>query len=114
MALLATQNFGRAGVAMRTGAFVAAGGGDQFTNTGNELIAVFNGNAGVIVTVTIPTILLPDGFKAPDRNVQIPPGEAVLFGPFPIEWYGPTPPIDYSTPLNILVKVVRPTEMTKM
>lgn len=115
MALLPTTNFARNGVPTHTGGAEPAGGGDQFTNTGNELLVIFNGGPALTpMSVTIATIAAVNGFKPPDKVITCPPGESIIFGPFPVEWYGPTPTINYSSTAGVLMHVIRCTELTKV
>lgn len=84
MAVLVAQSIVRAGL---TPAFAsAAGGGDEFVNTGNEYIEVINGDASS-KTVTVVTPGTVDGLGITDRTVTIPAGERRKIGPFPTGTY---------------------------
>jgi hypothetical protein len=85
MATLAAQQVVRAGI---TPAYVAAaGGGDDFVNTGVEIIHIKNGDASPH-TITIVTPNLVDGDLAvTDRAVVVPAGGEKMIGPFPTGTY---------------------------
>lgn len=59
----------------------AASGGDEFVNTGDQLLYVQN-TGGDPHTVTIPRTRLVDGQPAADLVVTVPDGESRLIGPF--------------------------------
>lgn len=79
MATLATQSIVRAGLTATFSA--AAGGGDQFTNTGYEFIEIVNGGGGSI-TLTIVTQNTSDGLAVTDRAVVVGAGARMQIGPF--------------------------------
>ena len=59
----------------------AAGGGDQYTNTGKELIHIKNGGGGAVV-LTLDIEKTVDGQSVVDPIVTIPAGEERMLGPF--------------------------------
>lgn len=62
----------------------ASAGGDEFANTGKELLVVQHTNgAGSAVTLTIVTQTTSDGLALADKTVAIDPGELHVLGPFP-------------------------------
>lgn len=66
----------------------ATGGGDEFANTGRELLLVRHTNAGgAAVTLTIATQAAPDGLAVADKTVTIDPGEDHALGPWPTSIY---------------------------
>lgn len=84
MATLTSQEIVRAGL---TATYAAcAGGGDEFVNTGDEIIHIKNG-AGVTQTVTIVTDATVDGLAVADRAVAILAGTEQIIGPFPTGTY---------------------------
>ena len=84
MAVLTVQQVVRAGLEP---VFVAAaGGGDEFVNTGTEYLEVVNGS-GADVTVTIVTPNTVDGLAVTDRAVVVTAGERRKIGPFPTSIY---------------------------
>lgn len=84
MAVLVAQSIVRAGL---TPAFAAAaGGGDEFVNTGNEYVEVINGDA-TEKTVTVVTPGTVDGLAIADRPVVIAAGARAKIGPFPTGTY---------------------------
>lgn len=80
MATLTAQTISRAGVEPSLAS--AAGGGDQFINSGSEFFEVVNGGGGGI-TVTIATQATVDGKAIADDAISVGAGEAHRIGPFP-------------------------------
>lgn len=72
MSTLTKQLIVRAGLEPAFAA--AAGGGDEFVNTGNEYVELVNGSASPIVA-TFVTQATVDGLPVDDRTVTIPAGE---------------------------------------
>lgn len=70
-------------------AFAAASvGGDEFANTGKELLLVRHTNSGgAAVTLTIASQAAPDGLAVADKTVDIDPGEDHVLGPWPTSIY---------------------------
>lgn len=99
--------------AVPTGAIMtpvaAAGGGDQFLNTGREVLYVLNGDASP-VTLTFAPGGLPGGLALATYNVVVAAGEERMIGPFPAALYSnPTGyvTITYSGVTSLEVAVVR-------
>lgn len=84
MAVLTVQQVVRAGLEPVFAA--AAGGGDEFVNTGVEYLEVINGS-GADITVTIVTPNTVDGLAVTDRAVVVTAGERRKIGPFPTSIY---------------------------
>lgn len=84
MAVLTVQQVVRAGLGPVFAA--AAGGGDEFVNTGVEYLEVINGS-GADITVTIVTPNTVDGLAVTDRAVVVTAGERRKIGPFPTSIY---------------------------
>ena len=80
MATLTHQNISRAGV--QPSLVSAAGGGDEFLNSGKEYLEVTNGGGGSI-TVTIETQATVGGNAVTDDDIVIGAGETHKIGPFP-------------------------------
>jgi hypothetical protein len=59
----------------------AAGGGDEFLNTGAEFLLIKNGDSSS-TTLTIVTQATVDSQAVGDRTVTIPAGEERMVGPF--------------------------------
>ena len=59
----------------------AAGGGDEFVNTGKEFIEVTNGSGGAL-TVTAATAGTIDGLPIADNAVSVAAGATARIGPF--------------------------------
>lgn len=64
----------------------AAGGGDQFPNTGREYLEVVNNDASP-TTVTVATPNTVDGQSITDRQVSVTNGQSRKIGPFPPSIY---------------------------
>jgi hypothetical protein len=86
MAVLSVQNITRAGFNLDQNDVAAAGGGDSFPNTGQEMLYVRNGG-GSQITVTLAYQVTFDGQTIPSKTVAVPAGEAMLIGPFPTGSY---------------------------
>lgn len=87
----------------------AAGGGDEFANTGREALMVSNGS-GAPITVTIETPQEVDELDVADRDVVVPAGETRLIGPFPKGTYNDADgmvQITYSSVTTVLVRPIR-------
>lgn len=66
----------------------ASGGGDEFVNTGKEILMVSHTNGGgSTVTLTIATSATVDGLAVADRTVAIGAGEFHVLGPFDKQQY---------------------------
>lgn len=64
-----------------TAMVAAAGGGDSFANTGDQIFEVNNGSGGSI-TVTIVTPATVGGRAVADVAAAVPAGQRWRFGPF--------------------------------
>ena len=84
MATLSVQTISRDGLEATYDA--AAGGGDEFTNSGDEFIHIKNGDVSAM-TLTIVTQATVDGQAVGDRTVAVPAGEERIVGPFPTGTY---------------------------
>jgi hypothetical protein len=89
MATLTINPVVRAGLNLTTVDTAAAGGGDEFVNTGREMFYANNASGGAIVItfVTTPTV---DGLAIADRTVSVPAGEIMVVGPFATSQYNDT------------------------
>jgi len=93
--------------------FVAADvAGDEFVNTGKELILVQHTNgAGSSVTLTVTTSATVDGEAVADRVITIGPGETHLLGPWPQQWYNDANAkvqLAWSAVTDITLAVIKP------
>lgn len=79
MALFSTQNLTMNGVAATYGAVSAS---DTFTNTGEEVLHIKNGNVGT-VTVTITSAQQCNQGFSHDLSVTLTTGTDKFIGPFP-------------------------------
>ena len=63
-------------------------GGDEFVNTGKELLLVLHTNSGgSTVTLTIGAEKTVDGLTVPDKTIDIAAGKTALLGPWPTDVY---------------------------
>ena len=88
----------------------AAAGGDQFVNTGSELLVIENGS-GAQMTLTVTTTKQIDGEAVADKTVDIPAGERHLIGPFPPAIYNDNDnkvSLAYSSETSVTVAVAKP------
>lgn len=107
MATLTVTDISRAGV--DTAGTAAAGGGDQFPNTGAELLVVKNGSGGSI-NVTVVTQATVDGQAVADPVIAVGPGVEKAIGPFPRWVYSDANgnvQATYSAVTSVTVKVLR-------
>lgn len=110
MATLVAGTIVRAGLNLETLDVAAAGGGDDFVNTGNEAL-YFNNTDVASRTVTLVTAATVDGLAVADRAVVVPALSRMLIGPFPTDIYNN--PADsklsmtYSAVTNLTVAVVK-------
>lgn len=90
----------------------AAGGGDEFANTGKELLLVSHTNGGgSTVTLTITTEATSDGLAVADRTVSIAAGSFHVLGPFPKGIYNDADGnvnLAWSSATDIDIAVIRP------
>lgn len=82
MAILAATQVTRVGVTQTLAA--AAAGGDQFANTGHEIVVVKNSHEADSRTVTFTINQTVDGQSAStDKTVTLAAGVTKVIGPFP-------------------------------
>jgi len=113
MAVLNPQAFSETGLAPSTSA--AAAGGDQFENTGREIVAVTNGG-GSSVTVTVAAQSVSKDVPGYGTMTKANGGGAVAagvtkyFGPFPTRAYNNASgrvSLSYSSTTSVTVAVLR-------
>jgi len=86
MATLAAQKIIRTAPGIEQVLSVAAGGGDEFVNTGKEFIIIANDDVSSMV-LTIVTTATVDGFAVTDYTATIPANKTHVIGPFLIGTY---------------------------
>lgn len=89
----------------------AAGGGDEFVNTGKEVLQVANGGGGSI-NVTAATAGTIDGLAIADNVVAVGAGVTKMIGPFDPKLYNDVNgkvQVTYSGVTTVTVKVVKVT-----
>lgn len=85
MATLTVQSISRTGLSPSYGA--AAGGGDEFVNTGIQFFHAKNGSGGdIVVTFETPNSV-DTNLAIADRTVTVTAGEERIIGPFPVANY---------------------------
>lgn len=108
MATLTAQTIVRAGLEATYAA--AAGGGDEFVNTGVEVLHVKNASVGDI-TVTVVSQATVDGLAVADRAVVVTAGEERFIGPFPTNVYNDANQkiqVTYSGVTTLTIAVLNP------
>ncbi len=81
MATLTVNEIGRTGFNLTTGDVAAAGGGDEFVNTGREALYVDNaGDSACVITLDIEQTV--DGQAVTDPTVSVPANSIMAIGPF--------------------------------
>ncbi len=107
MATLTLNVVARGGVTVSLVA--AAGGGDEFVNTGQEFFMITNGGGGSInVTITTPNSV--DGNAIADVVIAVGNGVTMFIGPFPKGTYNDSAnkvQIAYSGVTTVTVGVFR-------
>lgn len=87
--------------------------GDQFANSGKELLVVRHKNAaGSQVTLTVVTQMQVDGLDVADRQIVIQPGEEHLLGPWTPSVYNDPDgnvSLSYSSAADIELLLIKPT-----
>lgn len=109
MATLVSAAVSRSGLNLNTLDVPAAGGGDDFVNSGIELLYIKNADASP-KTVTIVTPATQDALAVADRAVVVPAGNEMLIGPFPTSIYNDANgkvSLTYSAVTNVTVGVVQ-------
>lgn len=88
----------------------ANAGGDEFQNSGKELLLVTHTNGGGSnVTLTIETQATVDSEDVADKAITIAPGTTHLLGPFPVGIYNDgngRVQLTYSAATDITVKPI--------
>jgi len=106
MAILTVQQASLSGVNTTYGA--AAGGGDQFANTGKAMIHVKNGDVSSKTVTVDSQKVCSQGFDH-DAAVAIPAGEERMIGPFPKDRFNDANgdvQITYSAVTSVTIAVV--------
>jgi len=88
----------------------AAAGGDEFPNTGKELVVIKNGG-GSGITLTVTTTLTVDGEPVDDKEITVGAGETHLLGPWPGNIYSDNDgkvSLGYSDNTSVEVAVIKP------
>lgn len=86
----------------------AAGGGDDFPNTGREFLKVANGGGGAITVTVNSTVACSLGFDHDEpAAASVGAGETRFFGPFPTSRYGTSAGVTYSGVTSVTVAAIR-------
>ena len=109
MATIASQTITRDGLDPTLSP--AAGGGDDFVNTGKEFLFVKKTDAASR-TLTFDILTTVDAQAVTDRAVVVPAGKTLLIGPFPQAVYNDPATgklgITYSAVTNLSLAVIKP------
>jgi hypothetical protein len=109
MSTLTITECARTGLALALSGGTAAAAGDQWLNTGHEVLVITNGDAtphNVSVTVQAE----PDDLEVTERQVSVVNATTKIIGPFPINVYndvGGYAQIVYAATTSMKVQVVR-------
>lgn len=112
MAALTVQPAARSANGVDLAGVAAAGGGDSFTNSGQEVFVVKNGG-GAPITVTVVTPATVDGLAVTDLTASVAAGATRMIGPFPPGIYNDTGAaggivsVTYSGVTTVTVAVVK-------
>ena len=107
MATLTVQDIITTGLSPSLSA--AAGGGDEFANTGKEYLEIVNADVSAM-TLTVVTQQTVAGLAVADRTVSVPAGEARKIGPFSKSLYndsGEKVQLTYSAVTSLTVGVFK-------
>ena len=111
MATLTVQETDRVtGLNITDNDVAADAGGDEFANTGLEMLYISNGDASAMtLTLVMPSSC--DGVDPVDPTITVPAGEDMLVGPFPPDAFNDPSPgrmsITYSSVTSLLVMVFK-------
>jgi len=106
---LTPTTLSRAGYDHTTNAVSAASGGNNWANTGNEVLVVTNGS-GSTIAVTETTPALTDGQAVTAKTVSVLAGKTAMIGPFPPSVYNDgsnLAGVTYSAVTSVTVSVIR-------
>jgi hypothetical protein len=110
MATLTVKRSSRTpGINYSTDPVAASSGGDKWVNTGQELFWIVNsGNAPITLTQVFGPMATIDGIAPASRQVTVPNGVAMAFGPFSPQQYNDANgmmSVQYSGVSNVFVLV---------
>jgi hypothetical protein len=109
MANLTITECARTGLALALSGGTAAAVGDQWLNTGKEVLVVSNTDSSAH-TVAVKVQAQPDGKDVTERTVNVVNATTKVIGPFPINEYndeGGYAQITYSAITGMKIQVVR-------
>ena len=101
MAALTVTPITRAGVVQTLVA--AAGGGDTFANTGQEMLTIANGGGGPITVTAVSTVVIDTDLAVGDKSITVNAGDTQFFGPFQTGIYSATVGVTYSGVASVTV-----------
>lgn len=105
MAALTTQVVSVAGIVPTYAS--AAGGGDTFTNTGNEFLHIKNGSGSPITVTVACTATKYKGATITNQAVSVTNGSELMVKPFAPDITGVTAAITYSAVTSLTIAVVQ-------
>jgi len=109
MSNLTVTECARTGLALALGGGAAAATGDQWLNTGREVLVISNTDSGSH-DVSVDVQAEPDGKEVTERTVSVVNATTKVLGPFPTNVYndeGGYAHITYSALTGMKVQVVR-------
>lgn len=99
----------RTGTNLTSLAVAANSGGDDWVNTGNELLYIETNGTAITLTLTLAATI--DGQSATSKTVSIGANEEWIVGPFPIANYNNTTTgkaaISYSAVTNVKILIFK-------
>jgi hypothetical protein len=109
MSTLTVTECARTGLALALSGGTAAANGDQWLNTGREVLVITNGDSGAH-NVSVDVQAEPDGKEVTERQVSVVNATTKVLGPFPPNIYndaGGYAHITYAALTAMKVQVVR-------
>lgn len=107
MAALTVQQINLSGVAMTANS--AAAGGDTFANDGRTYFKAINGDvSSTNITFVTPQTVSSAALAVSDLVVAVAASADKVIGPFPVETFGSTVSVTYSSVTSLTVDVFKP------
>lgn len=107
MAALTVQQINLSGVALTANS--AAAGGDTFANDGRTYFKAINGDASpTTITFDATQTITSAALAVADNAVSVAASADKIIGPFPVETFGATVSVSYSSVTSLTVDVFKP------
>ena len=104
MARLTVQEPGLTGAEITTAA--AAADGDEFINTGHEMVKAVNGS-GADIDITVEADRACNYGTTHSNVTTVTAGDTFIFGPFPREWFASIVEMTYESETDLEVGVFK-------